>query len=218
MTADDAKQKEYRAHAQELQKFELDESIRNLTSPQKFRPIVHAEVLLLDWLERDGGTHPSRFFNGYKYLGCSKPLCRLCEHYFSVHASGVEVRPPHRNLYMNWRMPDVYEDQGPQAIKDREKLMAKVLELVRKDTFRVLVEKLPEGKRHDSNTDPTFPIGSISGGRAEDMEDLNASLKGLDFNSSNHETICSPPDSDPFGESKEYTPESDDGDDGGVKL
>jgi hypothetical protein len=91
MTADDAKQKEYRAHAQELQKFELDESIRNLASPQKFRPIVHAEVLLLDWLERDGGTHPSRLFNGYKYLGCSKPLCRLCEHYFSVHASGVEV-------------------------------------------------------------------------------------------------------------------------------
>jgi hypothetical protein len=78
--------------------------------------------------------------------------------------------------------------------------------------------RMPEGKRHDSNTDPTFPIGSISGGRAEDMEDLNASLKGLDFNSSNHETICSPPGSDSFGESKEYTPESDDDDGGGVKL
>jgi hypothetical protein len=73
-TADDAKQEEYKGHAQELQKFELDKSTRNMASPQKFEPIVHAEVLDLDWLERYGGTHPSRFFNGYKYIGCSKPL------------------------------------------------------------------------------------------------------------------------------------------------
>jgi OTT_1508-like deaminase len=213
MTSDLKKLEEYKAHAQELQKFKLDESIRIKTSKQKFRPIVHAEVLLLDWLERDCGTLPTRFFNGYKYIGCSKPTCRLCEHYFSVHASGVEVRSAHRNLYPNWRMPDVYEDQGPHAAKDREKLMGKILELVRKDAFRVLVEKVPEGKRHDSNTDPTYQIDSIYSGRTDDVEHLEASLKGLDFDSSDHEAICSPTKPGPFGRSKEFTPDSDDDDD-----
>jgi hypothetical protein len=50
------------------------------------------------------------------------------------------------------------------------------------------------------------------------MEDLDASLKGLDFDSSNYEVICTAPDSGSFDESKECTPESDDDDDSGVKL
>jgi hypothetical protein len=58
------------------------------------------------------------------------------------------------------------------------------------------------------------------------VEHLEASLKGLDFDSSDHEAICSPTKLDPFGRSKEFTPERDDDDDddddadddGGVKL
>jgi OTT_1508-like deaminase len=169
----------------------------------------------LDWLEGDGGSHPSRFFNGYKYIGCSKPTCRLCEHYFSVHASGVEVRPPHRNLYPNWRVPDVYEDQGPQAIENRESLMANILKLVRKETFRVLLEKLPEGKRHDSNTDQTYPLGSISGGRAECMEHLDSSLKDLELDFSDHEEFYSLAEPDSFDKCEEVTPASDDDDEDG---
>jgi hypothetical protein len=156
MTSDLKKLEKYKAYAQELQKFGFDESIRIKTSKQKFRLIVHAEVLLLDWLERDCGTLPTRFFNGYKYIDCNKPACRLCEHFFSVHVGRVEVRSAHRNLYPNWRLSDVYEDQGPHAAKDRKKLMDRTLELVRKDAFRVLVEKVLEGKRHDSNIDPTY--------------------------------------------------------------
>jgi len=183
MTSDPAKLAEYRAHAQELQKCGLDESIRANTDRKKFRPFVHAEVLLLDWIESDGGTHPSKFFNGYKYIGCSKPTCRLCEQYFTVHTSGVQVRSPHRNLYTNWRMPDVYEDQGLQAVKDRNELLNKMLDLVKRDTFRVLVERIPEGKRHDSNTDPTYPIGSTASRRNERGEYLEASLRSLNLDS-----------------------------------
>jgi hypothetical protein len=222
MTSDPKKMKEYKSHAQELQKFELDKSIRNKTNRQKFHPIVHAEVLLLDWLERDGGTRATRFFNGFRYIGCSKPTCRLCEYYFSVHASGVEVRSPHRNLYMNWRMPDVYEEQ---AAEERKRLMNKILEFVRKDTFRVLVERVPQGKRHDSNTDPTYQLCSISVGRTEDLENLETGLKSLDFSSSDSDPVFNRIEPDSFERRKDSTPESDDdvdnGDDndgGGVKL
>jgi hypothetical protein len=222
MTSDPKKMKEYKSYAQELQKFDLDKAIRNKTNRQKFHPIVHAEVLLLDWLERDGGTRATRFFNGFRYIGCSKPTCRLCEYYFSVHTSGVDVRSPHRNLYYNWRMPDVYEDQGLQATKDREKLMNKILELVRKDAFRVLVEKVPEGKRHDSNTDPTYQLCSISVGRTEDLEHLEAGLKSLDFDSSNSEAMFKLIEPASFERGKDSTPETDNSgdnnDDGDVGL
>ncbi len=213
MTSDPREMREYKSHAQELQKFELDKAIRKKTNRQKFHPIVHAEVLLLDWLERDGVTRATRFFNRFRYIGCSKPTCRLCEYYFSVHASGVEVRSPHRNLYWNWRMPDVYEDQGLQATKNREKLMNKILEFVRKDAFRVLVEKVPEGKRHDSNTDPTYQLYSISVGRTEDLELLEAGLKSFDFDSSDSEAKVKRIEPVSFERGKESTPESD-GDDG----
>jgi hypothetical protein len=77
---------------------------------------------------------------------------------------------------------------------------------------------LPEGKRHDSNTDPTYPIGSISGRWAEDMEHLVASQKDLGFDSSDNEEMRSPAALDSFDESKEFTLEGDDESDGGVKL
>jgi hypothetical protein len=222
MTSDEGKLAEYRAHAQELQNCGLDKSIRNKISREKFLPIVHAEVLLLDWLESDGGTHPSRFFNGYKYIGCSKPTCRLCEQFFTVHASGVKVRSSHRNLYQNWRMPDVYEDQGPEAVKDRKELIDKILQLVRKDAFRVLVERVPEGKRHDSNTDPTYPIGSISSRKTKAGEHLEASLKRLNLDSLDYGAFSRLKTSDSFDKSKEFISESggddDDDDNGGVKI
>jgi len=212
---------EYRAHAQELQKCGLDESIRTKTTKQKFQPIVHAEVHLLDWLDSDDVTHPSKFFKHYKYIGCSKPTCRLCEQYFIVHPSGVKVRSPHRNLYTNWRMPDVYEDQGLQAVENRKKLIDKILRLVREDAFRVLVERVPEGKRHDSNTDPTYQFGSVTSRRTEGTNCLEASLTSLHLDCRSIRGTCSVRQS---LKSAQLIAETDDGDDddnddtGGVKI
>jgi hypothetical protein len=125
MTSDAEQMANYRSHAQDLQMFDLDNIIRRCTRSRSFRPIVHAEVLLFESLENDGGTHPSRFFGGYKYIGYSKPTCRLCDYYFSVRGSGVRVRPSLPNLYHNLRMPDVYEDQGHKAKKENENIMNK---------------------------------------------------------------------------------------------
>jgi hypothetical protein len=157
MTSDPRLMEYSKAQAQELQKFDLDRLIQEQAVKKGFKPIVHAEVLLLEELERNGDTHPSNFFNNYKYIGCSKPSCRLCESYFANHQSGVQIRPTHRNLYPNWRMPDLFQDQGLKAENERKILMNKILLQIRKDAFRVLREKLPDWKKHDSNTEPTLP-------------------------------------------------------------
>ena len=215
MTSNLNQQEKYRAHAQALQMVAgLDQVLQR--QAKKLAPIVHAEILLLESIE---STHPSKFFNGFKYIGCSKPTCRLCCYYFSVHPSDVEVRPTHRNLYPSWRTPDVYEDQGPQAESGRKDLMNKVLYLIRKDAFRVLKEKLGEGKRHDSNTDSTYPRGGASVGSLGGMEDLMLSLSNLDVNSSDYkERMSSIMEAGSFDEDEGFASEVDCEENGGVKL
>ncbi|KAG6360148.1 hypothetical protein INS49_011204 [Diaporthe citri] len=189
MTGDGTKMQEYRAHAEELQKFDLDGKIKEQAAKPSFKPLVHAEVLVYQsMLDEFGpaGPHSSQFFNGYKYIGSSKPTCRLCDYYFTASATGIDVRKTHRNLYINWRTPDVYSHQGEAAVKRRQQVLIKVCDRVCEDAFRTLAEKVPERKNHDSNTDPTFPalnhgtsVGFDGGWRDTDADDLAASMGQL---------------------------------------
>jgi hypothetical protein len=218
MTSDPGIMASCRGQALELQKFGLDEGIQKQAGHKNFRPIVHAEVLLLDSLEKDSGTHPSRFFNGYKYIGCSKPTCRLCDYFFSVHPSGVEVRQTHRNLYPSWRMPDVLQSQGPRAEKEREKHMNKIVARIREDAFRTMNEKIPERKHHDSNTEPTYPFDSVPGWEPGYMEHATAILKDLKIEALDPETIQDINERVLLDGSTIFQEGSDDEEDGGVKL
>lgn len=194
MTADKSKIEQYRAHADDLQKFGLDDLIKEQAAKSSFRPLVHAEVLihqsLLDEFGQNG-PRPSQFFSGYRYIGSSKPTCRLCDYYFTASATGVDVRKTHRNLYINWRAPDVYTSQGEAAAKRRQLFLNRMLERIRADTLRTLSEKVPERKDHDSNTDPTYPalnhgtsVGFDGGWRDADLDDVAASLCQLDLRDS----------------------------------
>jgi hypothetical protein len=216
MTSDPTVLESCKAYAQELERFQVDKIVQR--QAKNIRPFVHAEVLVLESLVRDGGTHYSRFFGGYKYIGCSKPTCRLCDYYFLFHESGIEVRPGHRNIYPNWRMPNVYRDQGPGAEKEREELMMNVLDRVRDDTFRTLIEKIPEKKLHDSNTEPTYPIDSISARDSEDIDQLAAAFKAFDIGYPQDDAM---PNSNPrgsFDAADLFATEMDDEEEGGAKL
>ncbi|KAH7324016.1 hypothetical protein BKA65DRAFT_511911 [Rhexocercosporidium sp. MPI-PUGE-AT-0058] len=188
MTSDPTKQATYRAHAEFLEKFEVDKAIQHLAKNKNFRPIVHAEIVVLDSISRDGVMSPSKFFGGYKYIGCSKPSCRLCSYYFAFHPSAVESRPTHRNLYHNWRMPVFSASEGPEPGSERETLMNKILEQVRRDAFQTLREKVPERKEHDSNTEPTYPIDGISTREHDVTRHRTTSFKFLDIGRSRNST------------------------------
>ncbi|KKY32120.1 hypothetical protein UCDDA912_g07899 [Diaporthe ampelina] len=224
MTADKSEMQQYRAHAEELQKFDLDAKIKDQAAKASFKPLVHAEVLIhQSILDESGpnGLRSSQFFDGQRYIGSSKPTCRLCDYYFTASATGIDVRKTHRNLYINWRAPDVYTNQGEAAVRRRRQVLIKVLDRVREDTFRTLAEKVPERKTHDSNTDPTFPalnhgtsVGFDSGWRDADLDDVAASMCQLDLR-------------DSPGEAREVRPEPSftaavgfdvDDDEGGVRL
>lgn len=197
MTGDATRMNTYKAHAEDLQRFKLDENLKIEATKPSFKPLVHAEVLVHQSILDEFGTtslRSSYFFNGHKYIGSSKPTCRLCDYYFAASASGVEVRETHRNLYVKWRAPDVLSNQGGAAADRRKHILNRMLERIREDTFRTLSEKTPEKKQHDSNTDPTFPalnhgtsVGSGTVWRNADLDDIAESMNNLDLRGSSRD-------------------------------
>jgi hypothetical protein len=121
------------------------------------RPIVHAEVLVHSWLENsEGGIRPERFFNRWKFIGSSKPPCKLCSYFFDEHPGDVQVRPSHQNVYFRWRMPDIYEHQGEEARMIRMNVMDRIKTRVGADIARIMSERLSDGRPHDSSAYTTL--------------------------------------------------------------
>ncbi|RYP03221.1 hypothetical protein DL765_010566 [Monosporascus sp. GIB2] len=147
----------YLSQVEVMQKFGLDKLIQDQVRRPSFRPYVHAEVLVHGHLLRRGISHPRNFWHGWKYIGSSKPTCRLCDYYFIAHQDNVQVRKSHKNLYPNWRLPDVFENEGDDAIRRQLQLLENITGNVRNDAKRTLEEKRPLRKRHDSNTHSALP-------------------------------------------------------------
>ncbi|WYZ43670.1 hypothetical protein EsH8_VII_000106 [Colletotrichum jinshuiense] len=154
MIVDDEERAFYLFHVQEMQKFGLDDHIQGQISKRTFKPYVHAEVLLHDYLLHRDDDHPLKYWKDWKYIGSSKPTCRLCHYYFGAHPDRVQVRKSHLNFYPNWCLPRVH---GTTPDAKSLHLLEKLTESIRDDAKKTLEEKLPQGKNHDSNTYSTFP-------------------------------------------------------------
>jgi hypothetical protein len=156
-------QPRYSGLANEVQQtFNLDEEIKKEWIRKTWKPVVHAELLVLNWLETNGGTRPERFFNHWQYVGSSKPPCKLCHYYISSHPSGVQFRSPHTNLYANWRMPDnadVYDlSSKNEILQKRHEITQKIIDALRLDITRALSEKVADTRPHDSATISSLAI------------------------------------------------------------
>ncbi|KAL2259065.1 hypothetical protein VTK26DRAFT_7391 [Humicola hyalothermophila] len=165
LTKDATVQDAYRAHARYFQSLGLDDKLRD--KARHLAPIVHAEVLLADSIHRSG-RGDARFFNEpvfARYIGASKPTCRLCDLYFHAPPSpraaraGIEVRRSHHNLYPNWRAADVYRDEDDAA---RKHALEWVVVGLKGQLCATIAERLAVVKRHDSNTTTTDPVGTGS--------------------------------------------------------
>ncbi|KAK3307226.1 uncharacterized protein B0T15DRAFT_167947 [Chaetomium strumarium] len=224
----------YQRHAKSLQALGLDDRIKDRVSPARFRPIVHAEVNLLDSVlrgqelaEREG-EDPIRFFNEAefgRYIGSSKPTCLLCHFYFRHHPSLVRCRETHYNLYPNWRAPDVSKADGEEAERQRLEIVEDLIKDVRREAGRAIEQHSYPRRRHDSWDTPTNPL---PGSTVRAVDDVASMLSHVSLDAAS--TRRAPPDvSSTWGESdssREVTPGSpmsgadddvEDGDeDGGV--
>lgn len=218
MTAEANKQATFKEIVQELKKFDVEGKVRSQIRNKDYRLTVHAEILIEQSIVNDPdfqSLHPTKFFEGYKYIGSSKPTCRLCHYYFKASDS-IEVRLTHNNLYINWKAPDVYRDQGDVAVKRRDKIIDKMLEPIREVTFRTLKDKAADSKRFDTHTDPTYDRGT-SLGYNELPEEITEALRQVRVDDSDVDDHVSLQDSQ--GSTEPGVEDfNDDYDDGGVKL
>ncbi|KAK2685279.1 hypothetical protein QWA68_016179 [Fusarium oxysporum] len=144
--------------AEDLRRMGLDKAIQIQLLKRTFRPIVHAEVLIHRYLTKNGITRANRFWRQWQYIGASKPTCRLCHYYFSSHSqSQIQVRPSHLNLYPNWRLPEISDEDDAEAREAHRKLLKNIAEKVRNDAKRTLQQRTTKRKQHDSNTYSATP-------------------------------------------------------------
>ncbi|KAK6066269.1 hypothetical protein SCUP234_12151 [Seiridium cupressi] len=212
---------QYLRQAEELQKFQLDQHIRDLITKPSFRPIVHAEMLIHSRLQHLPGSQDDLYWNGWKYIGSSKPTCRLCSYYFEAY--DVAVRATHKNIYHNWRLPDLPQLASDNAVTEQRQLLAKVTQHVRDDLVQILFEKRFVGKRHDTLTcsDPMYG-GSDSSSVAQ-SDHVLSSFSTRD--QTNHQpvgllrTVTRPLNQDySVVNEKEYSSENDETDSSGAEY
>jgi hypothetical protein len=174
LTRDPSVHKAFREHEPRLQELGLDKEIQKKKKPSNFKPIVHAEVNLSDHIQREercsnptdgGGSARVRFFNESvfgRYIGSSKPTCRLCDLYFHApKGPDMDVRKSHQNLYYNWRVPDLYREDGQQAEQARKEILESMVASIKQQAIQTIVSRLVVGgKRYDSNTTTSFPFSA----------------------------------------------------------
>ncbi|KAK0648641.1 hypothetical protein B0T16DRAFT_388831 [Cercophora newfieldiana] len=181
----------YQRLAPQLQEMGLDEIIKKKTHPRKFAPIVHAEILVDDYIRRQDRTMPPdedqvRYFKESsfgRYIGSSKPTCRLCWLYFEQHPDEVRVRPSHHNLYYLWRAPDVFVEDGPEAAAAMKDVLESMIRAIRAETSRALRDRSAIRNFFDSNNTPSNPLrttdratgGSNPSDLVSQMSDLSVS-------------------------------------------
>ncbi|KAK2931886.1 OTT_1508-like deaminase [Fusarium oxysporum f. sp. vasinfectum] len=152
------KMPELMQNAEDLRRIGLDKAIQIQLLRRTFRPIIHAEVLIHHYLTKNRITRPNRFWRQWQYIGASKPTCRLCHYYFSSHSqSQIQVRPSHLNLYPNWRLPEISDEDDTEAREAHRKLLKSIAEKVRNDAKRTLRHRTTKSKQYDSNTYSATP-------------------------------------------------------------
>ncbi|KAF4987773.1 hypothetical protein FDECE_15311 [Fusarium decemcellulare] len=160
MDSDNTKIDRYRGLAQELQTMHLDDRIKTQCDKLSFKPYVHAEILVLEWVLANSSRLGLSFWRDWKYIGSSKGACTLCSYYFDAPGQhkGIRTRPSHGNLYVNWRFPDLFEADGKKGRARRQAIYNSMIERIRDDAFKTMESRAYTGRKHDSSTHPLMSV------------------------------------------------------------
>ncbi|PKK50796.1 hypothetical protein CI102_5240 [Trichoderma harzianum] len=168
----------HRSMAEQLQVLDLDVKILEGCNSASLTHMVHAEVLVLDYVLnylRDNAD--VEFWHKWRYVGSSKPTCRLCNYYFEKHPEGVQARESHNNLYPHWRAPDVFDKKAMDAT---EGLLIEINKKIRVTAARLLEDQVLQGRKHDSNSFSKQPWRTD---QKTDPSDLTSRMGGLSIGS-----------------------------------
>ncbi|RFN42553.1 hypothetical protein FIE12Z_12791 [Fusarium flagelliforme] len=180
--------------ADSLEQMGIDEIIQKSQQSRTFRPRLHAEGLLYEYLSKNGQTAAESYWNRWSYIGSSKPTCRLCHYYFdALQDDKPAIRSSHYNLYRDWRLPEHHDAET------RDDLLNKIVQRLRADVIKTLKEKKLRRKAKDSNTYSSFPEGlrmkdHTPGSTGSDDPESPDSTGSQDISAGELEAVTSPID------------------------
>ncbi|KAK4206552.1 hypothetical protein QBC37DRAFT_393396 [Rhypophila decipiens] len=168
-------------HLQHLTNRQLDFELRKQFECKSFKPYVHCEILVHDWIVRWAGGYPTTdmFFFRRKYIGVGKSTCQLCWSYLSNHNSAIGVRPSHGNVYTAWRMPDSYAALDFEAEQERIRVLHRVRDDMRQLCKRTLADGRARRKNGDSETSSSRPTvwGAFLDAPRSGLQDLESRMQ-----------------------------------------
>lgn len=153
-------------------KYQLYERLINTYCNPKFRPRVHAEILVLEHFYENNLI----FAGSDRYIGCSKPACYCCSLYFRHHPLKPVQPASHQKIWLNWRPPDLKPGCDISVQNHQRDILNAIIHDIRTDVFCQISQKSPRiGWHPDSVTGMTE---SIKTGDLPQRELDDTSLKG----------------------------------------
>ncbi|KAF4999909.1 hypothetical protein FGRMN_2147 [Fusarium graminum] len=131
-----------------LPQLQIDDVIRAHYASRKFKPLLHAEVLVYEYLLNHEQAATESYWNRWNYIGSTLQGDKPC------------VRSSHGNLYRNWRLPEFHEhddNENDNHDEARDEILKRIAHRMREDVVRTLREKRIRWKARDSNTNSSVP-------------------------------------------------------------
>ena len=160
MTKSDNPLRNHYKEALEAMDQQLDLSDRIREYYLKLRPVVHAEVQVLEafhfgkraFVERD------------RYIGTSKPACYCCYLYFRSHPLKCTTSRAHQNIWLNWGPPVLAGGADDERYVHQRSILNSMLETIRADALDQISQRAAAPLTHfDSTTGITPSVISLQG-------------------------------------------------------
>lgn len=106
---------------------------------------VHAETYLWEHFYQNN----LQFFNGHRYIGCSKPSCYCCSLYFIYHKGQPVTRSSHGTAWVPWSPPLMADKDKFEHTRD---IMNDMVKHIRRAVMIEIAERLPSRERLPDST------------------------------------------------------------------
>jgi hypothetical protein len=163
-------------------KFRIHKRLVREYENSNFLPCVHAELILLEHFY----VNRYDFVGGDKYIGCSKPACYCCYHYILAHPGGFAYPAGHNKTYLNWRPPDIADDDLEGQGRRLDIVNAMLVKIRLSVLEQIEKQSGPHPAHHDTTTGISTSIVEETS-HILDSPALNYSAGGSRFLHSIHE-------------------------------
>lgn len=149
------------------QQLNLGLRIRAQYQSKTFRPLVHAEVQLLEAFY----FGKRAFVQKDRYVGTSKPACYCCYLYFRSHPLKCTTSRAHQNIWLNWGPPLLAGGATDEHYVHQRDILNSMLETIRVDALDQISQRAAAPLTHpDSTTGITPSVLSVQGTLQNSMD------------------------------------------------